>query len=391
MSNKLIEKLRENKVAGNIQISENKYNIVTVYGSLLTEDPAKTESLIEEYMLENYPGKMQVFNVKYNDLLVIEDNTIEGDVIQSSDDIEIDEVQVLYAGMMDTASIAENDRFKWRNENNLLKSNNSVRVMNFISPLVLNQNLDIIDGNMRLELAIMNEIGEVPVVVIKTTPTQENLLRLTLNRSNEFQRWNYPDVDQFVDETPQAQPILEPLGFFGSKVLPTSYFSNSVVEYAINPFNTQQEVYQQEEGLAKWAEIRRKQMAEQSAAKRRTRHRKQPPLASLLDMVPSEEDFLPQYDLESEKARLKDKWRTKAGEITDHLDEIKLKEIEEKGGVFQVTKRKMGQVIEDRKNEFIKSIKETDKLTDLQKDEVIENVDDYAGMTIEEIAGRFEE
>ena len=68
-----------------------------------------------------------------------------------------------------------------------------------------------------------------------------------------------------------------------------------------------------------------------------------------------------------------------------------LKEIEEKGGVFQVTKRKMGQVIEDRKNEFIKSIKETDKLTDLQKDEVIENVDDYAGMTIEEIAGRFEE
>lgn len=391
MKDKLIDELKENRIAGNIHISENSYNIVTVYGSILTEDSTRAKSIIEEYMQENYKGKIQIFNVKYNNLLVIEDNTVEGDVVQSSDDVEIDEVQILYAGMMNTSSIAKNDRFKWRNESNILKSNNSVRVMNFISPLVLNQNLDVIDGNMRLELAINNEIKEVPVVIIKTTPTQENLLRLTLNRSNEFQRWNYPDVDQFVDETPQAQPILEPLGFFGSKVLPTSYFSNSVVEYTIDPFNTQQKVYQQEEGLAKWAEIRRKQMAEQSAAKRKAKTRKQPPLASLLNMTPSEEDFLPQYDLEAEKVRLKDKWRTKAGEITDYLDEIKLREIEEKGGVFQASKRKMSQVIEDRKNEFIKSIKEIDRLTDLQKDEVIENIDDYAGHTIEEIARRFED
>lgn len=391
MKERLIDILREKKVAGNIQISENRLNVVTVYGRLLTDDTQETKEIIEKYMLENYPGKMQVFNIEYNNLLSIEDHTIEGDVIQPEHDVEIDEVQILYAGMVNTSSIVKNDKFKWRNETNILKSDNSVRVMNFIAPLVLNQNLEVIDGNMRLELAANNGIEEVPAVVIKATPTQENLLRLTLNRSNEFQRWNYSDVDQFVDDTPQAQPILEPLGFFGSKVLPISYFSNSVIEYTINPFNTQQEVYQQEEGLAKWAEIRRKQMADQSAAKRKAKRRKQEPLASLLDMVPSEEDFLPQHDLESEKDRLKDKWRTKAGEITDHLDAIRLKEIKEKGGVFQVSKRKMGQVIEDRKNDFIKSVKQTDKLTDLQKDEVIDNIDDYAGLTIEEIAGRFEE
>jgi len=58
--------------------------------------------------------------------------------------------------------------------------------------------------------------------------------------------------------------------------------------------------YNQEWGLAKWAEIRRKQIEENLEKKKAQKKPKSKPKISLFDLSPKEEDFLPTYDAEEE-------------------------------------------------------------------------------------------
>lgn len=342
-----------------------------------------------------YENKIIFNNLSFNKLTVVSSR----DGIETTQNVDerdpfLDEVKILYVGMLPTNMIKESKDFKVIDETNKLKIDNVVKVLGAISPIVLDKHLEVIDGNLRLQLAKENEFEKVPVVIYDCDGRKADALRLFLNRSSEFQRWNYEDIDPFVDDNPQIQPLAEPLGFFGTKLLPTSFFSNTVINYVIDPFNKKQTCYRQEEGLAEWAAFRRQQMQEEleeKYKKRRPARKAKPDAVFLFDLLPTEDDFVKTEDPYKKMHEIEDKWEKEAAEITHTLDEIKKKEIEEKGGVWQTVHITSTEAAQKNRDKFIKKIKSAAELSDSQKSYVIDNIDDFAGMNIVEIKAHFED
>jgi hypothetical protein len=374
----------DNNISGNLQISENKKMIVA-YGNLATTKVKEVKNFIQDYLNENYPNKFIHFNVTFNNFTVMEHGEVKGDVLQ--EDCEIDEVKILWTGVVPISSLSHQNKYKLVNPKNKERINNSIRVMNFIAPIILNKNFEIIDGELRLQLAEENNIKEVPVIVLDTTYLQENTLRLALNRSSEFQRWNWVDVDNFVDDNPQIQPILEPLGLFGRYVLPESFFTDTVIQYKIDPFNKKQMSYNQEWGLAKWAEIRRKQIEENLEKKKAQKKPKSKPKISLFDLSPKEEDFLPTYDAEEELKKFNDKWKDIATEISAKKDEWSKARKEELGQEWQLKNRNSRTVALDKRTVFENQLKDSHMFSNEEIDFILEpkNLLKYRDMNIEEI------
>lgn len=370
----------DNNISGNLQISENKKMIVA-YGNLATTKVKEVKNFIQDYLNENYPNKFIHFNVTFNNFTVMEHGEVKGDVLQ--EDCEIDEVKILWTGVVPISSLSHQNKYKLVNPKNKERINNSIRVMNFIAPIILNKNFEIIDGELRLQLAEENNIKEVPVIVLDTTYLQENTLRLALNRSSEFQRWNWVDVDNFVDDNPQIQPILEPLGLFGRYVLPESFFTDTVIQYKIDPFNKKQMSYNQEWGLAKWAEIRRKQIEENLEKKKAQKK----PKISLFDLSPKEEDFLPTYDAEEELKKFNDKWKDIATEISAKKDEWSKARKEELGQEWQLKNRNSRTVALDKRTVFENQLKDSHMFSNEEIDFILEpkNLLKYRDMNIEDI------
>lgn len=374
----------DNNISGNLQISENKKMIVA-YGNLATTKVKEVKNFIQDYLNENYPNKFIHFNVTFNNFTVMEHGEVKGDVLQ--EDCEIDEVKILWTGVVPISSLSHQNKYKLVNPKNKERINNSIRVMNFIAPIILNKNFEIIDGELRLQLAEENNIKEVPVIVLDTTYLQENTLRLALNRSSEFQRWNWVDVDNFVDDNPQIQPILEPLGLFGRYVLPESFFTDTVIQYKIDPFNKKQMSYNQEWGLAKWAEIRRKQIEENLEKKKAQKKPKSKPKISLFDLSPKEEDFLPTYDAEEELKKFNDKWKDIATEISAKKDEWSKARKEELGQEWQLKNRNSRTVALDKRTVFENQLKDSHMFSNEEIDFILEskNLLKYRDMNIEDI------
>lgn len=374
----------DNNISGNLQISENKKMIVA-YGNLATTKVKEVKKFIQDYLNENYPNKFIHFNVTFNNFTVMEHGEVKGDVLQ--EDCEIDEVKILWTGVVPISSLSHQNKYKLVNPKNKERINNSIRVMNFIAPIILNKNFEIIDGELRLQLAEENNIKEVPVIVLDTTYLQENTLRLALNRSSEFQRWNWVDVDNFVDDNPQIQPILEPLGLFGRYVLPESFFTDTVIQYKIDPFNKKQMSYNQEWGLAKWAEIRRKQIEENLEKKKAQKKPKSKPKFSLFDLSPKKEDFLPTYDAEEELKKFNDKWKDIATEISAKKDEWSKARKEELGQEWQLKNRNSRTVALDKRTVFENQLKDSHMFSNEEIDFILEpkNLLKYRDMNIEDI------
>ena len=374
----------DNNISGNLQISENKKMIVA-YGNLATTKVKEVKKFIQDYLNENYPNKFIHFNVTFNNFTVMEHGEVKGDVLQ--EDCEIDEVKILWTGVVPISSLSHQNKYKLVNPKHKERINNSIRVMNFIAPIILNKNFEIIDGELRLQLAEENNIKEVPVIVLDTTYLQENTLRLALNRSSEFQRWNWVDVDNFVDDNPQIQPILEPLGLFGRYVLPESFFTDTVIQYKIDPFNKKQMSYNQEWGLAKWAEIRRKQIEENLEKKKAQKKPKSKPKISLFDLSPKKEDFLPTYDAEEELKKFNDKWKDIATEISAKKDEWSKARKEELGQEWQLKNRNSRTVALDKRTVFENQLKDSHMFSNEEIDFILEpkNLLKYRDMNIEDI------
>lgn len=374
----------DSNISGNLQISENNKMIVA-YGNLATTKVEEVKKFIQDYLTENYPNKFIQFNVTFNSFTVMEHGEVKGDVLQ--EECEIDEVKILWTGIVPTTSLSHQSKYKLVNPKNKERINNSIRVMNFIAPIILNKNFEIIDGELRLQLAEENNIKEVPVIVLDTTYLQENTLRLALNRSSEFQRWNWVDVDNFVDDNPQIQPILEPLGLFGRYVLPESFFTDTVIQYKIDPFNKKQMSYNQEWGLAKWAEIRRKQIEEQLEKKKAQKKPKDKPKISLFDLSPKKEDFLPTYDAEEELKKFNDKWKDIATEISAKKDEWSKARKEELGQEWQLKNRNSRTVALDKRTVFENQLKDSHMFSNEEIDFILEpkNLLKYRDMNIEDI------
>ena len=118
-------------------------------------------------------------------------------------------------------------------------------------------------------------------------------------------------------------------------------------------------------------------MAKLSAKKRENKPKKTNAI-SLFDLAPKKEDFLETYDIDEEMDEFVEKHKGIAGEITDREDAKKKAEIEAKGGVWQRTHRSSSEVAEENRLEAIEMVQETDVLTEEEKIEVIENIDNYA-------------
>lgn len=361
-----------NDLVGELKI-KNVNNMVLLSGNVFVSEKEKFQEELMKEISDKYPSALLSNNLKVNEFVVVED---EVDTNVEKEQV-LDEVNVLYYGYLSIDSIKPNNEFKVIHENNREKLDNIVKSLNFIAPVILDSDLKVIDGNFRLQLAAANGVKEVLVVIIDDNDKRADFLRLALNRTAEFQRWAYREVDDFVDSVPQVQPLLEPIGFFGKYVLPTSFFSDTVINYVIDPFNEKQKQYSQEEGLAEWAKYRREQMAKLSAEKRTVKPKKTNAV-SLFDLAPKEEDFLETYDIDEEMDEFVEKYKEIAGEITDREDAKKKAEIAEKGGVWQRSHRSSQEVAETKRAEAIAAVKATDVLTDEEKELVLANIDDYA-------------
>lgn len=355
-------------------------NMIFIHGNIYTSsNQEEVKAFIKEELSKVYNSYLFIDELKINEFVV---NSNKNSYNNNSKEQVLDELQIIYQGMLPINIIVENNIFRDKNvimPENLQKIDNCVKVLNFIAPIILDSNLKIIDGNKRLLLAQANEIKEVPVVIINDCEDKALALSLVLNRSSEFQRWNFQEVDNYVDAHPQLQPILEPLGFFGRYVLPESFFADTILKYKIDPFNEKQKQYVQEEGLEEWAKYRRKQMAEESERKRKIKKKTvDKSVVSLFNLTPKKENFLETYDIDKEVKDFTDKYKELAGEITDANDAETKAKLRETGGKWQISNNTASQVAQRRRQEAIDYIQNSQELNEKEKRVVIENIDEFA-------------
>lgn len=344
----------------------------TITGHLLVQDIQGTvaimgsmsssldlDATLETLVQESFPhalATIAVTNSRSTGLVVTAATEDEAYTAAPAEERTLDEVSVLFQGSMPVDLIQEHPGMKRLNDKTRRKVEAPLAIVGFVAPLVLDKNLRVIDGNLRLSLVReLIATGKrkdvtVPVIVINDAGPRAEFLRLVLNRSAEFQRWIYPDVDAFVDTHPQLQPILEPLGFFGERILPVTYFGATMVNYTIDPYNDQQQMYKQEIGLAKWAEIQRERIAAKEAAKRASRVKKPTDsMVSLFDLEPEESDFVPTHQVEEHLAEEVAHLKETAGKITENYDSVRRQEIEESGLDWQRSRRNTRQKARDKR------------------------------------------
>jgi hypothetical protein len=264
---------------GEIEVVDSGH--IWVSGRISTSLPKKD---IYEVVENSIPGKIVAASFGVNNGLVVRqmDSKVTTIANKSYDpnlhlqpgQNRIDEVGVLHFGEMEVLklynlnSLAREEKellaqYKRLNFETRDKIRSAVDVAGFIAPIVLDCNFKVIDGLLRLQIAKDAGIPKVLVVVLDTDDERTDFLRLVLNRSSEFQRWKYDEVDSYVDAWPQLQPVLEPLGFFGNNILPVSFFGNTVIEYRLDEYNQQMQQYSQDIGLAEWAKMMRQKNEEE--------------------------------------------------------------------------------------------------------------------------------
>lgn len=359
-------------MTGTLSITESG-KVVTVKADVNTS-LTNFRELAGEIAKRVYPGKLIAFDVKVNSGLTV--LTHKGSISSSNNKKELDRVDIVYNGMLDISQVVANEEYKFINHDKYLDIYNAINVLGFISPIILDNSLKVIDGNLRLEIA--KELGwtKIPAVVISGDGKRSDFLRLAINRSNEFQRWNYEEVDAYVDSVPQAQPLLEPLGFFGKKLLPESFFANTVIQYRIDPFSEQQKAYSQDEGLADWAKRRRDEIKAAEAKKKEQKRKPTAGAVSLFDLQPKEEDFIETYDIDKEVDAHVEKMKEVAGVITENYDAKRKAEMEARGQAWQGSRRSSKQVAADERKAFIEQLNEHTELTEDMRKQVLEQLDD---------------
>ena len=263
-----------------------------------------------------------------------------------------DEVKTLYLGMLKLSYIQDNFTYKHDNQELTDKVKDNVDEFGVITPLILDNKLRIIDGHNRYELANINKWEYVPVMVLDADDQTANALRLTINRSSEYQRWNYEEADKYVDLHPELQPILEPLGFFSNNILPTSFFANTVVQYKEDEYNDQMKKYMQDKGLLEWAKLMREKAAHEED-KRKNHHSKHDlsNKKGLFSIQYKKEDLVDTYDSQEVIEKHIDKMNEVADTITKNYDKKRKQEMELKGQKWQGTRRTSKQLAKDKRIE----------------------------------------
>lgn len=377
MNNTLLNELKSKfGLSGTLSVLEMSNNIVIVKGEVISSTGASCAD-IEKEIVALMPGAMVSFDLKVtSELTLITNDSLATD---QPKDRYIDEVNVAYYGELDINLINDEVGFKTMNERNYPDMKNIHHVLNFLTPIVLDSKLRVIDGALRLRLAKDAGDTKVLVVIVDDHEERAEFLRLALNRTSEFQRWNYDEVDEYVDAYPQVQPILEPIGFFGNKVLPESFFAATVLTYELDPFNLQQTAYSQDVGLAEFASIRRKEIEARHKANLAARKKPKRAGVSLFDLQPQPEDFLEVHDIAQAVDEHVEEMKEVAGVITDNYDVVRKAEIEARGGTWQGERRSTRQVAEDKRNEYIAHIK-SHNLSPEQEELIMSELDEISSI-----------
>lgn len=124
-----------------------------------------------------------------------------------------------------------------------------------LAPLLVDQHNRVLDGALRVRFARKHKLKEMPVRTVHVTEQQALYLRYVLNKSAEFQRWDFAVVDRFLGSHLEDLATLEPLGFFGENVLPESFFAKNIAKYATT--GNSREQYLQEPAVEEWANLAR--------------------------------------------------------------------------------------------------------------------------------------
>lgn len=367
------------EVSGKLIITKDNLNKILVHGNIQCNNVKELKKDLSDLLFEKYKQIVPITGVNFNQgFTVLEENVI---TTTHNDKDSAGEVHIIYNGMLPINCIKKDEKFKLFTQANFDKIDNAIIELRFIAPIILDSNLNIIDGNLRYDLALSNNIKEVPVIIIDDNGIKADMLRLILNRSSEFQRWNYDNVSPFVDEIPVAQPILEPLGFFGEKLLPESYFSNTMFEYKIDVFNDQQSKYTQDTTIAEWAQYRRNEILENQQKLKAQKEKKQKAKVkkgkSLFDMFqPTETDFVETYDINEEIAKQVAENRETAEIVTENYDKERKAIIEARGGKWQNSTRQSKTKAADTRKEFLDYINSLN-ISEEEKEEIINNIDTF--------------
>ena len=375
VKNKELMGLLKNAIPDLVGFIETKRLTGTVLltGSVFSTDK-DVKDKIEKIVADKYPNELFIYSIDVNSTLTVVDNG----AIESTENEKdrFDKLKVIYMGLLPINAITASTKYKDLNKDNFTKIDNCIKVLDFIAPIILDSNLNIIDGNLRYEIARENKKLKVPVVIVDAADNRTEFLRLILNRTSEFQRWVYSDVDEFVDANPQIQPLAEPLGFFGNNLLPESFFSNSMLNYEIDVFNAQQARYRQETTIQDWAELRKAEIQAEYEKAQAAKKKGTTPRSSLFDLAPKPEDFLKTYDPKEEISKNVKEMRELAEVVTNNFDETRRKEMEAKGIDWHKTRRNTKQLAADTRTEFIDEINSFD-LDEEFRESILSRLDDF--------------
>lgn len=264
--------------------------------------------------------------------------------LKHQETLQGDEVKTLFMGQFPTKGITDNTDFKFDNPINNVNVKEWYREFRYLSPIIVDKNLKIIDGHVRLQIALQSNTEYVSIVVLDTDKTKSDALRLGLNRTSEFSKWDYDNVDPYVDSKPQLQPILEPIGFFSNNVLPTSFFSNTVMDYKYDKLNEQMKHYMQSESLFEWAELMKKRH-ESLEKEKKERENNFSRHSGLLKIKYTEKDLLSTYDSDEVLTDTVAKVTKIADTVTKNFDKERKPEMEAKGIQWQRTKLSSKQLV----------------------------------------------
>lgn len=367
----IIKKIDKN-IKGTITVNDLS-KVVLVKGTVYSE----TLNIIEKIIKEVSKDTSHFYSFDLENIADLEIISTSYTNKPSFNKVVLDEVKMIYTGMLDLNLIEDNSLFKEINETNYLKFRNAMNVFEFISPLVLNKDLSIIDGHIRYLLAKEYKKEKVPVLIIDVTDEQAKCLRLILNKTSEFQRWNYFEVNPFVDSVPIAQPILEPLGLFGKYVLPESFFADSMIDYIVDPFNKKQAQYQQDMTIAEWAKIRRNELQEFQKEKEKQKKKKKSKegKVSLFSLIPQETDFLETEDIDSIMKEKTEKIKANAEIVTSNFDAKRRPELEAKGQAWQQKQSTNKQATQNKRESFIEKLRKDG----YSEEEIAFKVENYEG------------
>lgn len=235
------------------QLKHNKYGGQRnrdLIGTLTSAKFNSIEELVAESDTLDIADFANVEIVNDNKVTIIDEEDSEAGVASNGDPEKLRSSKITE---LPIGSLKLRESLKRNNPDALKKLIRVVEKTGFVSPIIANQNLEVIDGELRLEAAKKAKLDTVPVMLVNADDKVSTFLRIVLNRSSEFQRWNFNEVDAFADANLEMTGYLEPYGVFSSQIVPKTFLGDTVKNYEISEHNDQQKFYTQSIGLSEWA------------------------------------------------------------------------------------------------------------------------------------------